>query len=101
MAAELLLKVYTKLKPLFAEPRILWSRKTKGLTNSLIFENLKNGKEPKVFLKDTVLRTLSLPLMPAAMAIGLIPMDKPGTYLDDNRFTYKQFITERTAISEK
>jgi hypothetical protein len=21
-------------------------------------------------------------------------MDKPGTYPDDNRFTYKQFITE-------
>jgi hypothetical protein len=64
------------LKPLFADSEFYGPGKTKGLTNSLILKILKT-KEPKVFLKDTVLRTLIFtPDASKAMALigNLIPM---------------------------
>jgi hypothetical protein len=46
LAAELLLKAIAnkKLKRYLQSSRILWSRKTKGLTNSLILKILKRQR---------------------------------------------------------
>lgn len=102
IAAELLLKAIAKNEieaMICRAPEFYGPGKTKGLTNSLIFENLKNGKEPKVFLKDNVLRTLIF-TADASRAMALIgnTADAYGQTwhlpCDDNRFTYKQFIAE-------
>jgi nucleoside-diphosphate-sugar epimerase len=102
MAAELLLKAIANKEieaVICRAPEFYGPGKTKGLTNSLIFENLKNSKEPKVFLKDTVLRTLIFtPDASKAMAlIGNTADVYSQTWhlpCDDNRLTYKQFIAE-------
>jgi nucleoside-diphosphate-sugar epimerase len=72
---------------------------TKGITNSLIFDKLKANKKPKVFLKDTVLRTL-IYTRDASKAMALIG-NSPNTFgetwhlpCDDDRLTYKQIIEE-------
>jgi nucleoside-diphosphate-sugar epimerase len=80
-------------------PEFYGPGKTKGLTNSLIFENLKIDKNPKVFLKDTVLRTLIYtPDASKAMAlIGNTPDAYGQTWhlpCDDNRLTYKGILAE-------
>ncbi|MFT7442373.1 MAG: nucleoside-diphosphate-sugar epimerase, partial [Maribacter sp.] len=80
-------------------PEFYGPGKTKGLTNSLIFENLKIDKKPKVFLKDTVLRTLIYtPDASKAMAlIGNTPDAYGQTWhlpCDDNRLTYKGILAE-------
>ena len=102
LAAELLLKAIANKEieaVICRAPEFYGPGKTKGLTNSLIFENLKNGKEPKVFLKDTVLRTLIFtPDASKAMALIGNTTDTYGQTwhlpCDDNRLTYKQFIAE-------
>lgn len=80
-------------------PEFYGPGKTKGLTNTMIFDNLKNNKQPKVFLKDTVLRTL-IYTPDASRAMALIA-NTPDTYgqtwhlpCDDNRLTYKQLFVE-------
>ncbi|PQB06451.1 NAD-dependent dehydratase [Polaribacter filamentus] len=80
-------------------PEFYGPGKTKGLTNSLIFENLKIDKNPKVFLKDTVLRTLIYtPDASKAMAlIGNTPDAYGQTWhlpCDDNRLTCKGILAE-------
>ncbi|MFY0653837.1 MAG: NAD-dependent epimerase/dehydratase family protein [Cyclobacteriaceae bacterium] len=72
---------------------------TKGITNILIFENIKKDKKPKVLLKDNVLRTL-IYTPDASKAMALIA-NTPDAYghtwhlpCDDNRLTYSQFIQE-------
>lgn len=78
-------------------PEFYGTGKTKGITNSLIFENLRNGKKPKVFVSDSVLRTLIF-TSDAARAFALIgnTHDAYGQTwhlpCDDNRLTYKQII---------
>ena len=102
LAAELLLKAIANKENeavICRAPEFYGPGKTKGLTNSLIFENLKNGKEPKVFLKDNVLRTLIFtPDASKAMALIGNTADTFGQTwhlpCDDNRLTYKQFIAE-------
>jgi nucleoside-diphosphate-sugar epimerase len=102
LAAELLLKAIANKEieaVICRAPEFYGPGKTKGLTNSLIFENLKNGKEPKVFLKDNVLRTLIFtPDASKAMALIGNTADTYGQTwhlpCDDNRLTYKQFIAE-------
>ena len=102
LAAELLLKaiVNKEIEAVICRaPEFYGPGKTKGLTNSLIFENLKNRKEPKVFLKDNVLRTLIFtPDASKAMALIGNTADTFGQTwhlpCDDNRLTYKQFIAE-------
>ncbi|MEZ7505083.1 NAD-dependent epimerase/dehydratase family protein [Flavobacterium sp. Arc2] len=102
LAAELLLKAIANKEieaVICRAPEFYGPGKTKGLTNSLIFENLKNGKEPKVFLKDSVLRTLIFtPDASKAMALIGNTADTYGQTwhlpCDDNRLTYKQFIAE-------
>ena len=101
-AAELLLKAIANQEieaVICRAPEFYGPGKTKGLTNSLIFENLKKGKEPKVFLKDNVLRTLIFtPDASKAMALIGNTSDAYGQTwhlpCDDNRVTYKQFIAE-------
>jgi len=70
---------------------------TKSYTNSTIFENIKNGKELKVIMKDNTFRTMIFtPDASKAMAlIGNTPDAYNQTWhlpCDDNRLTYKQFI---------
>jgi nucleoside-diphosphate-sugar epimerase len=102
LAAELLLKAIAnnEIEALICRaPEFYGPGKTKGLTNSLIFENLRNKKEPKVFLKDDVLRTLIFtPDASKAMAILGHTSDAYGQTwhlpCDENRLTYKQLIAE-------
>ncbi len=80
-------------------PEFYGPGKTKGITNALIFENLRNGKTPKVLVNDNVLRTLIFtPDASKAMAlIGNTPNTFGETWhlpCDDNRLTYKEFIGE-------
>lgn len=102
LAAELLYKAIANNQieaVICRAPEFYGPGKTKGLTNSLIFENLKKGKEPKVFLKDNVLRTLIFtPDASKAMALIGNTADTFGQTwhlpCDDNRLTCKQFIDE-------
>lgn len=70
---------------------------TRSITNSLIFENIKQGKKPKVLLKDSTLRTLIYtPDAGKAMALlGNTPDAYQQTWhlpCDNNRLTAKEFI---------
>ncbi len=102
LAAELLLKAIEEkeIEALICRaPEFYGPGKTKGFTNALIFENLQKGKKAKVFLKDDVLRTLIYtPDASKAMALLGNTKDAYGQTwhlpCDDNRLTYKQFITE-------
>ena len=102
IAAEILWKAI-KEKNLHAvicrAPEFYGPGKTKGITNTLIFEKLKIHKKPKIFLKDNVLRTL-IYTPDASKAMALIG-NTPDTYgqtwhlpCDDNRLTYKGIIEE-------
>jgi nucleoside-diphosphate-sugar epimerase len=102
MAAEALL-LAMKEKQINAvickAPEFYGPGKTKGVTNMLIFEKLKMSKKPKVFLKDTVLRTLIYtPDASKAMAlIGNTSEAYGQTWhlpCDDNRLTYKGLMEE-------
>ncbi|SEL43917.1 Nucleoside-diphosphate-sugar epimerase [Aquimarina amphilecti] len=80
-------------------PEFYGPNKTKGITNTLIFDALKANKTPKVFLKDNVLRTL-IYTPDASKAMALIG-NTPETYgqtwhlpCDDNRLTYKGIIEQ-------
>tara|TARA_B110000091_G_scaffold179363_1_gene195566 strand:+ start:1471 stop:2403 length:933 start_codon:yes stop_codon:yes gene_type:complete len=80
-------------------PEFYGPGKTKGITNMLVFEKLKVKKVPKVFLKDSVLRTLIYtPDASKAMAlIGNTPNAYGQTWhlpCDDHRLTYKAMLEE-------
>ncbi len=101
-AAELLLQAMA-IKEIEASicraPEFYGPGKTKSITNILVFDNLKNGKKPKVFLRDDVLRTL-IYTVDAGKAMALIG-NTPDAYgqtwhlpCDDDRLTYKGFIKE-------
>ena len=102
MAAELLLKAIAEneIEALICRaPEFYGPRKTKSFTNTLIFENLRKEKKPKVFFKDDLLRTLIYtPDASSAMAVlGNTPDTFGQTWhlpCDDNRLTYEQFIAE-------
>ena len=84
-------------------PEFYGPGKTKGITNTLIFEKLIANKKPKIFLRDDVLRTLIYtPDVSKAIAlIGNTPDSFGQTWhlpCDDNRLTYKGIIKE---ISEQ
>ena len=71
----------------------------RNLLDALVFENLKNGKKPKVFLRDDVLRTLIF--TPDASRGMALLANTPDAYghtwhlpCDDDRLTCKQFIAE-------
>lgn len=106
LAAELLLNAIQKkeiVASICRAPEFYGPGKTKGITNTLIFEKIKVGKRAKVFLKDNVLRTLIYtPDASKAMALIGNTSDAYGETwhlpCDDNRLTYKEIID---LISEK
>ena len=84
-------------------PEFYGTGKTQSITNTIIFNNIKNGKKLKVFLNDNKLKTL-IWTPDASKAMALIG-NTPGTYnqtwhlpCDDNRLTYKQFIALASEI---
>ena len=101
-AAQLLLKAIAKKEieaVICRAPEFYGPGKTKGITNTLVFEKLKANKKPKVLLNDNVLRTL-IYTPDASKAMALIA-NHPETYgqtwhlpCDDNRLTYKEIISE-------
>ena len=87
-------------------PEFYGPGKTHGITNNIIFENIKQCKKLKVFLKDNTLRTLIwTPDASKAMAlIGNTPDASNQTWhlpSDDNRLTYKQIIDLASEIYGK
>ncbi len=87
-------------------PEFYGPGKTQSITNALIFDNIKQGKKPKVPIKDNTLRTL-IWTPDASRAMALIG-NTPDTYnqtwhlpCDDNRLTYKALISLVSQIHEK
>lgn len=102
IAAEMLLKAINEKEVeavICRAPEFYGPGKTNGITNTLLFEKLKAGKTPKVFLKDNVVRTLIYtPDASKAMALVGNTVDCYGQTwhlpCDDNRLTYKEMIGE-------
>ncbi|MBQ4804140.1 NAD-dependent epimerase/dehydratase family protein [Aquimarina sp. MMG015] len=102
IAAELLLSAINNKEingVICRAPEFYGPDKTKGITNTLIFDALKANKKPKVFLKDNVLRTF-IYTPDASKAMALIG-NTPDTYgqtwhlpCDENRLTYKEIIEQ-------
>lgn len=87
-------------------PEFYGPGKTQGITNTLIFDKIKQGKTPQVLLRDDVLRTLIwTPDASRATAwIGNTPDAFNQTWhlpCDDNRLTYKQFIELASSLYGK
>ncbi len=87
-------------------PEFYGTGKTQSFTNSTIFDNIKKGQNPKVFVSDKVLRTLIwTPDASKAMAlIGNTPDAFNQTWhlpCDDNRLTYQQMIALASSICGK
>ena len=101
-AAELLLRAIDAEEiegAICRAPEFYGPGKTKGITNMLVFENLKKGKKPKILLKDDVLRTLIYtPDAGKGMALIGNTTDAYGQTwhlpCDEGRLTYKGFIGE-------
>jgi len=84
-------------------PEFYGPGKTQSITNSLIFDNIKQGRKLKVPVKDNTLRTLIwTPDASRAMAlIGNTPDAYDQTWhlpCDDNRLTYKELISLSSKI---
>ena len=87
-------------------PEFYGPGKTQSITNTLIFDNIKQGKKLKVPIKDNTLRTLIwTPDASRAMAlIGNTPNAYNQTWhlpCDDNRPTYKELIHLASKIYQK
>lgn len=87
-------------------PEFYGPGKTQSITNTLIFDNIKQGKKLKVPIKDNTLRTLIwTPDASRAMAlIGNTPDAYNQTWhlpCDDNRLTYKELIDFASKIYQK
>ena len=102
LAAEVLLKAIDSKEieaVICRAPEFYGPGKTKGLTNMMVFESLRDKKEPKVFLRDDKLRTLIYtPDASKAMALIGNTADAYGQTwhlpCDDDRLTYEQFFEE-------
>jgi nucleoside-diphosphate-sugar epimerase len=84
-------------------PEFYGPGQTQSFTNSLVFEAIRYGKTPRVFLRDDTLRTLIYtPDASRGMAlIGNTPDAYGQTWhlpCDDNRLTYKQIIDTAARI---
>lgn len=80
-------------------PEFYGPGKTKSITNTLIFENLKQGKSPKVLVREDTLRTL-IYTPDASRAMALLA-NTPDAYgqtwhlpCDDARLTNRGFVEE-------
>lgn len=87
-------------------PEFYGPDQTQSLTNTLVFDNIKQGKKPKVPLRDNTLRTLIwTPDASRAMAlIGNTPDAFNQTWhlpCDDHRLTYKQLIDCAAEVCQK
>ena len=87
-------------------PEFYGPGKTQSITNSLIFDNIKQGKKPKVPLKDSTRRTLIwTPDASRAMAlIGNTSDAYNQTWhlpCDDDRLTYQELIELISKITQK
>lgn len=87
-------------------PEFYGAGKTQSVTNTLIFDNFKQGKKLKVPISDHTKRTLIwTPDASRAMAlIGNTPDAYNQTWhlpCDDNRLTYKEMIAFISKISKK
>jgi len=78
-------------------PEFYGPGKTKGITNTLVFDKIKANAAPTLFLSDSHLRTLIF-TPDASKAMALLA-NSTGTFgetwhlpCDDERLTYKQFI---------
>jgi len=87
-------------------PEFYGPGKTQSITNTLIFDNIKQGKKLKVPIKDSTLRTL-IWTPNASRAMALIG-NTPDTYnqtwhlpCDDKRLTYKELINLASKIYQK
>lgn len=84
-------------------PEFYGPGKTQSFTNALVFNRIRQGKKPQVFLRDDTIRTL-IYTPDASRALALLG-NTPDTYgqtwhlpCDDNRLTYQQIIGEAEAI---
>ena len=87
-------------------PEFYGDGKTQSITNTFIFENIKQGKKLKVPLKDNTKRTIIwTPDASRAMAlIGNTPDAYNQTWhlpCDDNRLTYKKLISLASKIYQE
>jgi nucleoside-diphosphate-sugar epimerase len=87
-------------------PEFYGTGKTQSITNTLIFDNIKQGKKLKVPIKDNTKRTLIFtPDASRSMAlIGNTPSAYNQTWhlpCDDNRPTYKELINLASKIYQK
>ncbi|NEX62373.1 NAD-dependent epimerase/dehydratase family protein [Noviherbaspirillum galbum] len=78
-------------------PEFYGPGKTQSVTNTLVIDNLKSGKKPRVPVRDDTLRTLiwTPDASRALAAIGNAPDAFGQTWhlpCSDDRLTYKQFI---------
>jgi len=84
-------------------PEFYGPGETRGITNSLVFENIKKEREPKVLLRDDTLRTLiwTPDASKATALIGNTPDVYSQTWhlpCDDNRLTFKQIINHASSV---
>lgn len=87
-------------------PEFYGPAKTQSITNSMIFDNIRQNKKLKVPLTDNTLRTLIwTPDASRAMAlIGNTPDAYHQTWhlpCDDNRLTYKELISAASKMEQK
>lgn len=87
-------------------PEFYGTGKTQSITNTLIFDNIKQGSKLKVPINDNTKRTLIFtPDASRAMAlIGNTPNAYNQTWhlpCDDNRLTYKELINLASKIYQK
>ncbi|MCP9755993.1 NAD-dependent epimerase/dehydratase family protein [Lacihabitans sp. CCS-44] len=87
-------------------PEFYGTGKTQSITNTLIFDNIKQGKKLKVPIKDNTKRTLIF-TPDASRAMALIGNTRNAYNQtwhlpsDDNRFTYKEMIKLTSKIYQK
>lgn len=84
-------------------PEFYGPDKTRSITNSQVFENIKKGKKPRVLLRDDTLRTLiwAPDASKATALIGNTPDAYNQTWhlpCDENRLTYKGIIERASTI---
>ena len=87
-------------------PEFYGPGKTQSITNTLVIDNMKAGKMPRVPVRDDTQRTLiwTPDASRALAALGNTPDAYGQTWhlpCDDERLTYKEFVTLASRISGK
>ena len=84
-------------------PEFYGPDETRGITNSLVFENIKKARKPKVLLRADTLRTLIW--TPDASRATALVGNTPNAYnqtwhlpCDDSRLTFKQIIEHASSV---